>query len=226
MKIKSILRNWASLVFPESTQQMQNNFIKIYQNNTWKGSKSISGNGSDLIQTKTIRDQLPILFQKFNIKTFADAPCGDFYWMKEVDFNLLDTYIGIDIVPTLIKENKGKYTNEKCTFEHKNIVVDPLPKVDLILCRDTLVHLQLNDAKKTIRNFKKSGSKYLLTTSFTKNRPNEELKQSGHWRTLNLQLPPFNFPDPVLTLNENCTESNGIYSDKSLCLWHLDDINI
>jgi hypothetical protein len=40
--------------------------------------------------------------------------------------------------------------------------------------------------------------------------------RTGGWRTLNFQLPPFNFPPPLHLLNENCTEAGGKFFDKSL----------
>jgi glycosyltransferase involved in cell wall biosynthesis len=46
----------------------------------------------------------------------------------------------------------------------------------------------------------------------------------GNWHPLNLMAPPFNFPPPIQLLNEQCTEDNGNYIDKSLALWKLDDL--
>jgi glycosyltransferase involved in cell wall biosynthesis len=76
-----------------------------------------------------------------------------------------------------------------------------------------------------IEAFKKSGATYLLTTTFVNRRLNEELKET-FWRVLNLQQPPFNFPKPILLVNEGCTEDGDLYSDKSLGLWLLKDISL
>lgn len=46
----------------------------------------------------------------------------------------------------------------------------------------------------------------------------------GLWRMLNLEIHPFHFPKTVTAINENFTEVNGEYSDKSLELWLLEDI--
>lgn len=35
---------------------------------------------------------------------------------------------------------------------------------------------------------------------------------------------PFCFAKPIKIINENCTESNGDYSDKSLAFWNLNEI--
>jgi len=95
----------------------------------------------------------------------------------------------------------------------------------LIFSRDCLVHLSYKDAIKIIHNFKKSGSKYLLTTTFTNREENIDLGD-GFWRVLNLQKAPFNFPEPIKLINEKCTEENNMFVDKCLGLWLIDDLNI
>ena len=44
------------------------------------------------------------------------------------------------------------------------------------------------------------------------------------WRTLNLQIEPFNFQLPIKVINENCTENNGRYKDKCLGLWEVKNL--
>lgn len=203
---------------------LKTKFSNVYENNLFKGRISRSGEGSDLVQTATIRSRLPRLIEELNIKKLLDAPCGDWYWMREVNL-CVDEYLGVDIVDELIKKNQFTYGNKQISFQCLNLATDALPKSDLILCRDCLVHLSFDDALEIISNFKHSGATYLLTTTFSKRMRNEDLG-SGFWRPLNLQLPPFNFPPPIILINENCTEENGQYSDKSLALWHLDDIKM
>lgn len=106
-----------------------------------------------------------------------------------------------------------------------DISKDGLPKADMILCRDCLVHFSFEDILSAIRNFKRSGSQYILTTTFSERLSNIDINTGG-WRTLNLQLPPFNFPRPIKLINEKCDEAGGIYLDKSLGLWRLEDIAI
>jgi hypothetical protein len=198
-------------------------FTKIYKNNLFKGTQSKSGQGSNIIQTKVIRNEIPILLKKLKAKSIIDAPCGDFFWMKEVDLSDYK-YIGIDIVGEIIKSNQTQYESQNITFIEMNIIEHLTPTVDLILCRDCLVHLSFEDSINIIKNFRKSGSKYLLATTFTERLNNNDLGR-GFWRPLNLQMPPFNFPKPIHIINENCTEDNGRYSDKSLGLWALTDIH-
>lgn len=197
-------------------------FTKIYKNNLFYGTQSRSGEGSSLAQTNVIREKIPALLNDLKIKSMIDSPCGDFHWMQEVDLPV-QRYIGIDIVKEIIKHNQDKYGTNYRNFLEMNIIDDELPCADLILCRDCLVHLSFAHSIKAINNFKKSGSKYLLTTTFTGRSHNDDLNKAV-WRTLNMELPPFNFPKPLMVINENCTEGNGNYTDKSLGLWLLNDI--
>lgn len=105
-----------------------------------------------------------------------------------------------------------------------DIINDELPKADIIICRDCLVHFPTEGIFKAIGNFKKSGSTYLLTTTFTADRKNNIHAKFGDWNPFNLEGPPFNFPKPITIINENCTEANCLYTDKSLGLWKLSDL--
>ena len=198
-------------------------FTKIYRNNLFKGTFSKSGEGSNLLQTDVIRKEISILLNELKVKSLIDSPCGDFLWMQEVNLPV-ELYIGIDIVKDIVQHNQTEYGNHYQKFIEMDIIEDKLPCVDIILCRDCLVHLSFTHSLKVIKNFKKSGSKYLLITTFTDRSHNDDLCK-GFWRTLNLELPPFNFPKPLKLINENCTEGNGHYADKSLGLWFLKDIH-
>ena len=141
--------------------------------------------------------------------------------MQHVDLNNC-SYIGLDIVPEMITLISKKYSNHQKRFMCVNIVEDPIPCADLIFCRDTLVHLTLAEAIKALKNFKNSGSKYLLTTTFTATTNNKETA-NAIWRPLNIQQSPFNLPQPIEIINEHNTHDSA-YPDKSLGLWYLKDI--
>jgi hypothetical protein len=121
---------------------METIFNNIYKNNAWNSKESVSGSGSTLNQTKKIRKVLPKLIQDFKINSILDIPCGDFNWMKEISLNI--KYIGADIVDTLTQNNK-KYENNLTHFLTLDATLDRLPKTDLIICRDCLVHFSFKD---------------------------------------------------------------------------------
>lgn len=198
-------------------------FTEIYKSNHWKSQESISGTGSEIKQTESLINDLGKLLTDMNITSVLDLPCGDFKWMQKVDLSKID-YVGADIVEELIKNNIMQYKERgNIKFRVLNLINDTLPKIDMIIVRDCLVHLSFEDINIAIKNIKSSGSKYLLTTTFTKYHQNHDIV-TGDWRPLNLQEKPFNFSSPILIINENCTEGNGEYKDKAMALWAISKI--
>lgn len=197
-------------------------FTEIFHHNGFKGVESVSGPGSGLSQTAAIREALPGLLAAVGARTLLDAACGDFFWMKEVHLDL-NRYIGADIVPAIVSQNNCIYADAKREFRVLDITRDALPAVDVILCRDCLVHLPFAAIALAMRNFKRSSARYLLTTTFIARGDNPDMP-AGCWRALNLQAAPFNFPSPEQIVCERCTEDGGRYSDKSLGLWLVDTL--
>lgn len=197
-------------------------FTRIFEDNLWLSAESRSGPGSGLVQTAVIRREIPLVLKSLSARSLMDAPCGDLNWMRHVRLDL-DRYIGVDLVPGLIALNRLRFGGDGRQFLALDIRADALPRVDTVLCRDGLVHLDFEDALATVANFKRSGSEYLLTTTFTERTWNEPIATGG-WRPLNLRQPPFCFPEPIRLINEGCTEGGGGYADESLGLWRLSDL--
>lgn len=197
-------------------------FTSYFAGNTWGGKESVSGQGSDAGQTRIIVRALGVLLRELGIRTLLDVPCGDFHWIKDADFGTT-SYIGADIVADLIKRNDMRYGNERVRFEKRNLLEDSLPKVDMIFCRDCLVHFSYEDVFRALGNICDSGSTYLLTTSFPGRRSNDDIV-TGQWRPLNLEVAPVVLPAPLRMVNEGCTESDGAFRDKSLGLWRIDEV--
>lgn len=215
---RSVAKNWPLLF--KSNKAI---FNEIYKKNLWGDSESKSGDGSNLEKTKTLREQLPILVKELGVKTFLDAPCGDFNWMKDVNLGV-EAYIGGDIVEELIKDCQKRYAKKGRKFFSLDLMNDDIPTVDLIFCRDCLVHFSFQDIRRAIQNFKRSSSVYILTTTFTGMNENVDIC-TGDWRPINLQLDPFNFPTPIKLIKERNLEVNGHCADKSLGLWRISDLN-
>ena len=206
-------------------QNIENTFTEIYKNGSWGSSESVSGRGSEIEQTKKIIEELPILYKKLGIESVLDIPCGDYNWMQFVDNRSVD-YIGADIVEDLIVENRKKFPN--VNFQHLDLASSQLPKVDLVIARDVLVHMTYDMIEKSINNIIKSGSKYLLTTTFTSENINYNLPENGMLRPLNLLINPFQY-NPKYLINEDCTEmgyNNNVFNDKCLVLFDLSKLKV
>lgn len=200
-------------------------FNNFFEQNLWGDKESKSGSGSNLVQTKILQKELPLLCKKYNIECLIDAPCGDLNWMLYI-IDEFKEYYGFDIVSKAIKLCRKKVElKNNCIFAILDITKNILPKKDCILCRDCFVHYDFDNIKNILKLFKKSGSKYLLTTTFPNHNTNSDIA-IGAWRTLDFCSAPFNFPQPIALLNEGCTEMDGQYSDKSLGLWLLDSITV
>lgn len=187
---------------------------------------SLCGPGSSMNNTQALREGLPVLFSGLGIRTVLDAPCGDFNWMRGVKFDGLDSYIGADLQKEFIESNQTNYGNEKIKFMVGDIINDVLPQVDLVICRDCLVHLSLQEGMSAISNFVRSGSKYLATTSYWNVSQNIDAKVGGweaQWRRINPELPPYSLGCPVATILErgpSCVYGMDDYG-KMLSVWAL-----
>ncbi len=195
-------------------------FTTYYRQNKWRGRESVSGVGSDPEHTRAIEARLPELFAEYAVTSVLDIPCGDFAWMQRVPLNGID-YLGADIVAPLVQANSESYRREGIRFQRLDLIVDPLPRVDLVICRDCLVHLSFADARAALANIVASGSTYLLTTTFTDRAANEDINTGG-WRPLNLRQPPFRFPKPRVLFSEEFDVPE--YMDKAIGLWSISDL--
>lgn len=193
-------------------------FSEIYEKNKWGCTESKSGPGSRISVNEKLLKLLEDFVQNHKIKTVVDCGCGDFNWMKLFNFSLVKNYIGIDVVDNLIEVNNKKFSNNKITFIKKSIVDEEIPNCDLIICKDVLFHLNLNDASNALKNFKKSNSTFLISTSFT-NYKNTDITTGG-WRPINLETQPFNLGKPYLYW-ENIEDRHDSLSNKSIGIWKL-----
>jgi hypothetical protein len=113
--------------------------------------------------------------------------------MRSVNLQGL-SYIGADIVRERVAQNQ-RDAAAGMSFRHMDLLIHPLPKVDLILCRDCLVHFSFADIFKALNNLRASGSRFLLTTTFPTRQENLPIP-TGKWRPLNLERAPL-LPSPA-----------------------------
>jgi hypothetical protein len=129
-------------------------------------------------------------------------------------------YIGADIVQDVVAHNRAAFPDLQ--FELLDITRSNLPKVDLVFVRDCLGHLSDANVLQAIENIRRSGSRYLLATSFTKYQHNPDIDDGG-WRCINLMIPPFNLK-PQYLINEDCRQGYPHYNDKCMILFDLENL--
>jgi SAM-dependent methyltransferase len=198
------------------TPSIEKVFSDIYLNNSWADAESVSGRGSTLARTAIIRRELPALLASVGAKSLLDAPCGDFNWMRHVELNGVE-YLGADVVPGLIEQNRLRHARRGRDFVVLDITSGEIPKADVIMCRDCFIHLSVKHTRAAITNFKRSGSIFLLATTHTTVRENTDIA-SGGGHYVNLQLPPYNFPEPLRLIIEDSELGKG------LGMWRLEDL--
>jgi SAM-dependent methyltransferase len=150
-------------------------FARIYRTNLWGSACSVSGVGSALDATAALRTEIPRLLDELAARSVLDIPCGDFGWLSQTRLGAC-RYIGADIVDELVERNTRLYAAPRSgRFMRLDLTGDSLPRVDVVLCRDCLVHLSFQNIFRAFANLRRSGSHYLLTTTFLDHEENEDM---------------------------------------------------
>lgn len=180
------------------------------------------GAGSTLENTASIRSEIPRLLAGLDVAILLDAPCGDFNWMSRTDLSDIQ-YIGCDYDNEhLIKarnrvSNPLSYSPQSKTLMCLDLCKEDLPVADLMICRDFLQHLPTKMVRDVINNFLKSGISWLLATSHD-NSENTEINKIGGFRRINLTVAPFNFSEPMRSLDDGPSRILG--------LWHRNQVKM
>lgn len=186
---------------------------------------------------------------EMSISTLADLSCSELLWQTQIPgWRDLRAFSGYDIVPEVVnrararaREAVGEAADGShllhgaiqmrrrapsargpvLSFAVADIAHDsePLGKFDLLLLRDTLMHLPLTDALRALERIDESGSRWLATTTFDTATPNAFI-QPGAWYPINLELPPFELGPPHAWVAEGIPGVE-FYGVKKLALWRL-----
>src|SRR5262249_33033935 len=144
---------------------MRQVFRRIHAARAWDGGESSSGPGSTRERAAAFLPELLALVQSLRISVLLDAPCGDLNWAEPLAA-AVPRYIGVDVVPALIRDNLLRRAAPNREFRCLDFVHERLPAADLILCRDALVHFSHSDALTALANFRRTGARYLIATTF------------------------------------------------------------
>ena len=182
-------------------------FSRVYRENLWYGDESRSGPGSTLAVTAGLRPQLVALLRSLGVTVLVDAGCGDFNWMRHADLDGIQ-YIGIDVVPGVIRELRKRHQAPGRSFRLGEITRG-LPRGDLVLCRQALQHLPDRDVLRFLKCVRSSGARHLLATTSPDVTANIDTHRGGY-RRLNLEKTPFSLPPP-LKLLDDCDSPIGLW---------------
>lgn len=167
--------------------------------NGWRSGmpETICGPGSTMQATRFIRKWLPMICEKYGIRTIHDAGAGDLYWIRRVSWGDLEIqYRGFDLIP------------RHEDVEQWDITKQALPPCDLILCRLVLGHLDEPRRQMAIDLFRQS-AKYLAATQFYADDVPKDAKE-----TVKVDLRPM-LGEPLYVIHD------GNHSKCRMALWKL-----
>jgi SAM-dependent methyltransferase len=166
-------------------------FRQIYASDHWKSG---SGEGSEVAATEPYRRVLASVLGARDVRTVVDAGCGDWQFSRLVDWSG-KRYLGVDIVPELITNNRRSFAREGIEFTAADIRTQKMPKADLLVCKDVLQHWDVQSIQAFLaRNLRRY--RYALITNdvasvhMTAGMLNGEIPL-GHWRPVDLERPVF-----------------------------------
>jgi SAM-dependent methyltransferase len=186
---------------PATSQDMQKAFEDVYRNATWgKNAEDAgySGTGSTMRTTLLYRTFLAQFMKDADIHSVVDAGCGDWEFSQSIDWTGID-YKGFDIVPSVVEQDKKKFTKDNVHFFVGNIVDDDLPPADLLISKHVLQHLPTAAVEKFLTQLPKYKHVLLMNgvSAATLSSKNTDIAP-GEYRPLDLTRPPFNLPGAKL----------------------------
>lgn len=163
----------------------------------WQSTETISGKGSDMAETVTVRTELGRWINKYNVSFLMDIPCGDANWQGSIPGIDAIKYQGYDIALTAVEAARSKNVKHKSMqFDHLDLTsAVPPGKPDLIMLRDVIMHLPLKLGRDMLINAKKSGAKWLAVSSFTGSGRNRNFEAGVAAYQNDVHKAPFNLPE-------------------------------
>jgi hypothetical protein len=165
---------WVDLICPgiHFDAGRQSIFEKVYSSAAWTHGNTnvpLSGSGSTVEATSSARAAIMRVVLEHKIRSIVDVPCGDLTWMPEMfsffrGYNV--TYIGIDIVPSLIEKHRLNFPIS--SFFQLDYVKQEIPvEAELIFNREALQHINFYDVFLALHHFSlMQKGRFLLTTSY------------------------------------------------------------
>lgn len=199
---------------------MKQIFESIIRNRNWQDT--LCGTGSRIDFTEPLRKNLKAILKKHSITSMLDAPCGDYSWMRLTEFPDNFTYIGGDIVDFMVANNRVNYPN--VDFLTIDISSDPYPEVDLLFCRDCLIHFSATDIIQTFKNIVTSNIKYVMLTSYHDSCYNNSNIATGSFRTISFTKPPYNLGAPLESIIDWIPGTANGNQVKLMNLWPVSAI--
>lgn len=184
----------------KDTRSKVDAFEHIYRKDVWPGLVSKSGPGSDPFHpmVRLAITALDAAVDALGITSILDAACGDAGWITSHFLARRPeiSYIGIDIVPHVIEENRQRHPSLRFLVADLGDPAEQaeLPRVDLVFSKETLNHMFVQEAVHALCRLRSTGAKYLVANiarGAPNNRGARKLTHANYY-PYDYSLPPFN----------------------------------
>lgn len=219
-------------------------FADIARQDKWNNPDSpaeeritVAGPGSSMVYTEAVRAWLGEILANTStygpIRSMVDLSCSELAWQTHIPgWDKLDRFSGYDIVGSVVERARaravaarGDASTPVLQFGVADMVAanEPLPAHDLVLLRDTLMHVPPTDALHALERIDASGSTWLATTTFDDpdgGGGGNVFILPGSWYAVNLRQPPFILGPPISSVLEGRPGVDR-YGQKRLAVWKL-----
>jgi SAM-dependent methyltransferase len=199
-------------------------FERIYRNNRWHGTESLSGPGSGTAPTKVASRWLRDIVDQHGVTSVLDIGCGDATWQP-----LLPGYLGIDVAPTAVARAQARHPDRE--FRVQDAVAGlPTKHFDMVVMRDVLQHLSFKDGFRLMRNVGVMAPRFMVASTYTgtsERYPRDPLNvdiRTGDCYCNDLTAPPWSLPHPLARCMDGWDYETGeVQRDRSkwLALWRI-----
>jgi len=185
-------------------------FSHIYAKNVWGNG---SGSGSGPKYCLKYMKLLQKLIKKKKIKNVLDLGCGDWQFSQYMDWGSLDSYVGLDVVSSVVERNKEMFGKKNIAFHKCDISnvgkIEPFfgKEEQLVIIKDVLMHWKNEEIENWIHRVMKLPFRYLLVTNSWKyfRKPENNLKPrvldpKYSWAPIDALKPPIGDYRPKVLL--------------------------
>lgn len=192
-------------------------FGRIYREHTWGEGESLSGPGSSPAAARRAAQVLVELVDELRPMGVLDVGCGDSAWQPPV------VSLGVDVAVEAIAAARARHPGRR--FEVHDVVRDGVPPRPrgpwgLIVCRDAIQHLSLEDGTALLRALLDARPAHLLLSTYVDG-SNVNVRTGGAYRP-NLEAWPFNMPPALRHYRDGFDYNEGLQvrdPGKMLALW-------
>jgi SAM-dependent methyltransferase len=184
----------------------------------WGSPETPCGPGSTIEACRCILERLPEWIRTHQIRSIVDLGCGDFHWMSRLDLSGLE-YDGYDVVRFLIEQNVAKHGLANVRFHHADLTELSVPKADLAVLKDVLIHLPTSQALGIVERVRAARPRFLASTTapgwLVSNRACMKI---GEFSPLDLEAPPFLLGASIASVEVPSRPGNPA---KRFALWRI-----